>query len=72
MRHLLPFSSELLIIPLTAYYGILFRGKEEAAFSNFRLFESCGSVIMYSLSPMLCAATKIKAVFAFMMIGIIG
>lgn len=57
---------------MSAYYGILFRGQEEAAFSNFRLFESCGSVMTYSLSPMLCAATKIKAVFTFMMIGIVG
>lgn len=55
-----------------AYYGILFRGQEEAAFSNFRLFESCGSVITYTVSPMLCAAAKIKAIFSFMMIGIIG
>lgn len=55
-----------------AYYGILFRGREEAAFSNFRLFESCGSVITYSLSPMLCTATKIKAIFALMIIGMSG
>lgn len=55
-----------------AYYGILFRGAEEAAFSNFRLFESCGSVITYILSPMLCASTKIDAVCALMVIGIIG
>lgn len=55
-----------------AYYGILFRGKEEAAFSNFRLFESCGSVIAYSLSPILCAATKINSIFVLMIVGIIG
>lgn len=61
-----------LLINQIAYYGILFRGQEEAAFSNFRLFESCGSVITYSLSPMLCASTKIEAVFALMIIGIIG
>lgn len=55
-----------------AYYGILFRGREEAAFSNFRLFESCGSVIMYSLSPILCAATKIEAIFCLMIVGMVG
>lgn len=57
---------------VVAYYGILFRGQEEAAFSNFRLFESCGSVITYTLSPMLCASTKIEAVFALMIVGIVG
>lgn len=56
----------------SAYYGILFRGREEAAFSNFRLFESCGSVVMYSLSPKLCAATKIEAIFGLMIVGMVG
>lgn len=57
---------------ISAYYGILFRGKEEAAFSNFRLFESCGSVIAYSLSPIFCADTKLNAIFALMIVGIVG
>lgn len=56
----------------TAYYGILFPGNEEAAFSNFRLFEASGSVIAYILSPMLCTDTKIIAIFVLMIIGSIG
>lgn len=55
-----------------AYYGILFPGKEEAAFSNFRLFEAIGSVITYSLNPLFCSSTKLIALFVLMIIGMIG
>lgn len=65
-------KSYLWIRTFVAYYGILFRGREEAAFSCFRLFESCGSVITYVLAPMLCTVTKIEGIFALMIIGICG
>lgn len=55
-----------------AFYGILFPGLEEAAFSNFRLFESTGSVITYVLSPILCTGTKLVLLFALMIVGMIG
>lgn len=60
------------ICQFTAYYGILFPGKEEAAFSNFRLFEATGSVITYSLNPLFCTHTKLIALFVLMIVGMLG
>lgn len=56
----------------TAYYGILFPGSEEAAFSNFRMFEATGSVIAYSISPVLCTGTKLWMLAVLMFIGMAG
>lgn len=58
--------------PFPAYYGVLFPGKEEAAFSNFRFFEAIGSVCMYILNPMLCTGTVLMILFALMIVGMIG
>lgn len=55
-----------------AFYGILFVGNEEAAFSNFRLFEASGSVITYMLSPMFCTHTKLIILIVLMSVGITG
>lgn len=55
-----------------ALYGILFVGNEEAAFSNFRLFEAIGSVITYMISPMLCTHTKLIILTVLMSVGIVG
>lgn len=56
----------------TAFYGILFVGNEEAAFSNFRLFEATGSVITYMLSPMFCTQTKLIVLVVLMSVGMLG
>lgn len=55
-----------------AFYGILFPGSEEAAFSNFRLFEATGSVIAYVLSPMLCTGTKLTLLLGLLVVGMTG
>lgn len=56
----------------SAYYGVLFPGKEEAAFSNFRFFEAIGSVSMYFLNPMLCTSSILMILLILMVIGMIG
>ncbi len=56
----------------SAYYGVLFPGKEEAAFSNFRFFEAIGSVLTYVLNPMLCTGTMLWILLALMIVGMIG
>lgn len=56
----------------TAYYGILFPGGEEAAFSNFRLLEATGSVVAYTLSPVLCTGTKLVVLAVLMLVGMVG
>lgn len=53
-------------------YGIIFAGKEEASYSNFRLWESTGSVITYSYSPYLCTHIKLYLLLGLLILGILG
>lgn len=62
----------LWLVQINSYSGILFPGKEEAAFSNFRLWESTGSVITYILSPYLCMNIKIYLLLLLLVIGVAG
>lgn len=58
------------IVQINAYYGILFPGREEAAFSNFRLWESVGYIIAYVISPYLRTSAKTYLIFGMMIIGV--
>ncbi|XP_055598607.1 UNC93-like protein [Uranotaenia lowii] len=60
------------LIQINALSGILFPGNEEAAFSNFRLWEATGSVIMYATSPFLSTFTKLVCIVCIMLIGTVG
>lgn len=53
-------------------YGTLFRRNKEAAFSNYRLWESAGFVVAYAYSTHLCARMKLKVMFTVLVIGVIG
>lgn len=53
-------------------YGMLFRRNKEAAFSNYRLWESAGFVIAYACSTALCARMKLYVLFGNLVLGIIG
>lgn len=53
-------------------YGTLFRRNKEAAFSNYRLWESAGFVIAYAYSTQLCAIKKLYALLSVLIIGFIG
>ncbi|KAM0724765.1 UNC93-like protein [Formica fusca] len=60
------------LVQINALSGILFPGQEEAAFSNFRLWESTGSVITYVYSPYLCTFTKLYFLIGILCVGMIG
>ncbi|XP_055536816.1 UNC93-like protein [Wyeomyia smithii] len=60
------------LIQINALSGILFPGNEEAAFSNFRLWEATGSVIMYATSPVLSTFTKLVCIMCIMLVGTVG
>lgn len=47
-----------LIAALSALYGVLFPDHTEAAFSNYRLWESVGFLMAFSYSSHLCLSTK--------------
>lgn len=56
----------------TALSGILFPGQEEAAYSNFRLWESTGSAITYIYNPYLCTNVKLYLLLGLLLIGVSG
>ncbi|KAL1130888.1 hypothetical protein AAG570_012129 [Ranatra chinensis] len=53
-------------------YGTLFRRYKEAAFSNYRLWESTGFVIAYAYSTHLCARMKLYVMLAVLLVGFLG
>ncbi|XP_043478140.1 UNC93-like protein [Leptopilina heterotoma] len=53
-------------------YGTLFRRNKEAAFSNYRLWESAGFVVAYAYSTHLCARMKLYALMFVLIIGTAG
>ncbi|XP_075977894.1 UNC93-like protein isoform X2 [Anticarsia gemmatalis] len=59
-------------VQITGYYGTLFAGKEEAAFSSYRLFEAVGYIIAYSISPYLRTMYKVHLLIAMMLVGVCG
>ncbi|XP_076639930.1 UNC93-like protein [Colletes latitarsis] len=60
------------LVQVNALSGILFPGKEEAAYSNFRLWESTGSVITYAYSPYLCTHMKLYVLIGILCLGMVG
>ncbi|XP_045448135.1 UNC93-like protein [Melitaea cinxia] len=58
------------LVQINAYYGILFPGREEAAFSNFRLWESVGYIIAYIISPYFRTSTKTYVLLVSMIVGV--
>ncbi|XP_055524323.1 UNC93-like protein [Wyeomyia smithii] len=57
---------------INGIYGALFRRNKEAAFSNYRLWESAGFVIAYAYSTQLCARMKLYVLFAVLALGMVG
>lgn len=56
----------------TAFYGVLFPGMSEAAFSNYRLWESLGFIIAFLCSTFLCISSKIALLLVLIALGIGG
>ncbi|XP_030757292.1 UNC93-like protein [Sitophilus oryzae] len=72
MAGLWGFCDAIWLVQINSLYGILFPGKEEASYSNFRLWESTGSVITYAYSPYLCIDVKLYLLLALLIIGAAG
>ncbi|XP_017126313.1 UNC93-like protein isoform X1 [Drosophila elegans] len=60
------------LVVVNAFYGILFPNHLIAAYSNFRLWESTGSVIGYVISSQLCTSTKLGILMGVMLVGCVG
>ncbi|XP_037940967.1 UNC93-like protein [Teleopsis dalmanni] len=60
------------LVVVNAFYGILFPKDLIAAYSNFRLWESTGSVIGYVISSQLCTSTKLIILQIVLLVGCTG
>ncbi|XP_041107494.1 protein unc-93 homolog A isoform X2 [Polyodon spathula] len=54
-----------------ALYGVLFEEHKEAAFANYRLWESVGFVIAFGYSNYLCVDVKLYVVLAVLVVGMV-
>ncbi|XP_033638068.1 protein unc-93 homolog A-like [Asterias rubens] len=55
---------------INALYGILFTDKQEAAFSNYRLWESVGFTVSFAYSNYLCVWIKLAILATVLVFGI--
>ncbi|XP_047533142.1 UNC93-like protein [Vanessa atalanta] len=60
------------LVQVNALSGILFPGNEEAAYSNFRLWEATGSVLSYASAPYLCVRTRLYVLVGLLILGFSG
>jgi len=56
----------------SALYAALFGSESEAAFSNYRLWESVGFVVAFAYSFYLCAAVKLYILTSLLLLGMLG
>ena len=65
-------SHKLCITTFSALYGCLFKNHQEAAFANYRLFESIGFLVAFAYANSLTTEEKLYIVLAFLILGMIG
>lgn len=53
-------------------YGVFFHDNQEAAFSNYRLWESLGFVLAFAYSKYLCISVKLIILLVVLIISLIG
>jgi len=57
---------------INAFYGVLFVKNDEAAFSNYRLWESIGFVLFYIITPHIRIRIALIILLIFLTLGMIG
>ena len=57
---------------INSFYGILFVEQNEAAFSNYRLWESTGFVLFYIITPYIRIRTALIILLIFLTLGMMG
>ena len=62
----------ILVFSFVALYGVLFENDEEAAFSNYRLWESLGFILAFILQNIVCIYTKLWFVLIVLGVGMTG
>ena len=57
---------------IVALYGSLFSKESDAAFCNYRMWESIGFIIAFAYSSFLCTSVKLYVTLSGLIIGMIG
>lgn len=57
---------------INALYGVIFSKESEAAFSNYRMWESLGFIIAFAYSAYICTSTKLYVTISVLFLGMIG
>jgi len=57
---------------LSALYGCYFPDNQEAAFSNYRLWESLGFVVAFAYGNFICINVKLYILLAVLALGMLG
>lgn len=57
---------------INTVYGVLFPSESEAAFSNYRMWESLGFIIAFAYSTYLCTSVKLYILTSLLCVGMIG
>jgi predicted MFS family arabinose efflux permease len=57
---------------INAFYGVLFVENDEAAFSNYRLWESIGFVLFYIITPYIRIRIALIILLIFLTFGMLG
>lgn len=57
---------------INAFYGVLFVENDEAAFSNYRLWESAGFVLFYIITPYIRIRIALIILLIFLSLGMLG
>ena len=65
-------SSNKITIIISALYGSIFADESEAAFSNYRMWESFGFIIAFAYSFELCTSVKLYIITSVLLLGWIG
>lgn len=60
-----------LVAALSALYGVLFPDHTEAAFANYRLWESVGFLMAFGYSSHLCLSTKVYLLLSGLAISLL-
>lgn len=66
------FSDSIWQTQINALYGVLFISNEEAAFSNYRFWESVGFIIAYVNGNLLCIKIKLIILVIVLALGMTG
>lgn len=57
---------------INSFYGVIFPAEEEAAFSNYRLWESLGFAIAFAYSSSICVNAKLWVLVGVLIAGMTG